>query len=73
MHCRVGLMPMRRPSNAEATAADGKKRVPVPATPVNRTRSPKDGLPRMLNERPPDVRALSPEGSFRQGGRCPLG
>jgi len=44
MHCRDRLIRARRPLQP----FHGKKRVPVPVQPVNRTRSPKDGLPRVL-------------------------
>src|SRR6185312_1908243 len=56
-NCRVRLIPMRRPQPFPwQKARRGAGRLPV-----YRTRSPKDGLPPMLNEHPPDGARLSLE------------
>src|SRR3954470_15147679 len=43
------LPPRAHPEAASSHPFHGKKRVPVPVQPVHRTRSPKDGLPQVLN------------------------
>jgi len=44
-------------TNSSGGSDHAKKRVPVPGVPGHRTRSPKDGLPRMLKRAPAGRRA----------------
>jgi len=51
LHMRTWSNTLPRRPHADAASwrpLHGKKRVPTPGLPVRRTRSPKDGLPRML-------------------------
>ena len=56
LHMRTWSNALPRPAHpmrgVRSDALHGKKRVPVPVQPVHRTRSPKDGLPRVLNGAP---------------------
>jgi len=56
LHLRTWFHALPRPAHPGAASVwkppHAKERVPVPAQPGHRTRSPKDGLPRVLKAAP---------------------
>jgi hypothetical protein len=65
MHCRARRI--RDAASDQPPDPHAKERVAVPDRPGHRTRSPKDGLPRALNERSPDGGRISLAGQLGQG------